>query len=232
MQHYHATRLFKDMAKGLKVLILRMVSHGHDLTVSNRNLFVLEKWIEEVEHAPIYAEVCAKDKLEVLSLSGTLPSQRLMSDPHYELTAIIKNIKEWIRPNLTKLHLGGFTIDFENLECLLCINLPKLRNLSLHFILLTNGIWDDLVEVLRQVVHLETCTFTAPLIYPDFSAYRVTHDQRSRDPEHYQEFLNANERYVLEGGEHPRSPGYEPSKGLQEWIAFLKGSRNEIGRKQ
>lgn len=146
MQHFHATKLFKDLAKELKVLILNMVSCGSDPTVRNPNLFVLERWIDEVEHATTYPEICSKDKLEVLSLTVPLCSE--VSNPvrQYELTAIVKNIKEWIRPNLTRLHLAGFAIDFEDLERLLCVNLPKLRSLQLEFIKLKGGIWDDIVE--------------------------------------------------------------------------------------
>ncbi|KAL8789394.1 MAG: hypothetical protein Q9213_001151 [Squamulea squamosa] len=226
MEHSYATHFFKDLAKGLRVLELKLVSWSGDQVARGSDLFVLKRWIREVQHADTYPEICQKDNLEVLSLSVPLDWRDPERCSPYEHTAILSNIDEWVEPRLTNLHLKGFAISFENLERLLFVNLPRLRILRLGRIILKDGLWDDIIEELSQALPLKSCKLDSPLLYRDFSYYTSLDEFRHGGNSH-QNFMAANEAYALKRGTHPRSPEYVPSKHLLEQTALWNEIRLE-----
>ncbi|KAL8669283.1 MAG: hypothetical protein Q9168_006115 [Polycauliona sp. 1 TL-2023] len=226
---------FREMAKGFEALILKMVTYSKPSTVNeNSDMAILEPWIDEVQQD---AKPRAKDKLQALSLSISVISSAVvdMYSDHdeltatrqrYDLAAFIPNIESFTRPNLTTLHLAGFSIDCNDLDRLLCVNLPQLCNLSLQDIILENGTWDDIIEELHQVLRLKTCRFDEPLLNDNGERYREIEEQRDLY-EGNRGFMVENERYVLGRGEHPMAPGYVLGEGVEERIQMWKGMRGE-----
>ncbi|KAL8992241.1 MAG: hypothetical protein Q9169_007257, partial [Polycauliona sp. 2 TL-2023] len=108
-----------------------------------------------------------------------------------------------------------------------------LRVLQLERIILKNGTWEDIMEEIRHILDLDFCAFGRPLCYHPLSYYGspfyapVDYGKNWRDVE-YLAFMEANGRYVLEGGEHPYSPHYVPDRELLEKISMWKEMRSAV----
>ncbi|KAI4237107.1 MAG: hypothetical protein LQ349_002090 [Xanthoria aureola] len=195
-----------DFAANLKVLELNLVPRFGPLDYEGFN--PNHKWMRKAEAVAAFLGITQEDGLEVLSVSTAVMHY---TGTNYWLNAFIGDIDAWIRPNLTTLRLGGFCVSSRDLHQLLFFNLPRLRDLGLGRMALYDGIWDDVVEGMHQILELKVCNLLGPF------------GQRCLGVEHitrrYQDFNEASQRYVLEGGVHPGSPEYVSSQDFLEQIA-------------
>ncbi|KAL8751531.1 MAG: hypothetical protein Q9199_006350 [Rusavskia elegans] len=219
-ERLRATKHFIEIAKGLKVLELELTCWTFDRKLTGTDLILLEQGVGELDTATTGSEIRQKDCLEVLSLTVPLALWYPEEYPPYELSMII-NVNMWVRPNLTTLHLIGFTVESEVLERLLFVNLPRLIDLRLERTVLIGRDWDDMIEELRQILPLKSCKFGINLINSNFETY--TPGNRTR---FHEESMKAAERYVMEGGVHPSSPYYVPGKNVLGQIAMWKKMRS------
>ncbi|KAL8846925.1 MAG: hypothetical protein Q9221_008013 [Calogaya cf. arnoldii] len=167
-------------------------------------------------------------KLEELTLK--LPFTTMKDVETYRLDHIFNPITEWIRPSMTRLDLVDLSAGYEDLSRLLFVNLPNLQHLRLDRILLRDGIWEDIVEGLRQIVQLTTCRIGGNILQSNGTPYLLNETANS-DVESLQ-FLEANHHYILYGGTHPRYPMYVPSQEFNEGIAYWKQLRSEFKEAQ
>ncbi|KAI4244738.1 MAG: hypothetical protein L6R42_010389, partial [Xanthoria sp. 1 TBL-2021] len=219
-EHLHATKYFIKIAKGLKVLDLELTFGAIDRKHTGTDLLLLEQGMRELDTATTGSEIRQKDCLEVFSLTVPIALWDPKEHPPYELSAII-NVNMWVRPNLTTLHLIGFAIESKVLERLLFVNLPRLIDLRLERTVLKGRDWDDMIEEFRQILPLKSCKFGILL----FNSNLVTYKSGSRK-RFYEDFMEAAERYVVEGGVHPKSPYYVPGKNVLRQIAMWKKMRS------
>ncbi|KAL8847971.1 MAG: hypothetical protein Q9221_006987 [Calogaya cf. arnoldii] len=193
---------------------------------------LLEQWLSK-EGTTSSSSACQNDKLE----SSHYGDEDNLSDGRYgdmynmrkgyKLTKIISNITDWFRPNLTTLHLKGFVVSFENLASLLFVVLPRLRSLKLGNFTLRFGIWEDIIEGIYQIVPLKFCELATPLDYPKpDGCYAPAGEDKIHWSDEQRPFMEANERYILEGGVHPRLD-YVPSQEFVELIAAWKDLRSK-----
>lgn len=162
-------------------------------------------------------------KLEDVGLGFSVPINYNVFLHEYRLDQIFKPIEKWTRPNLTKLSLVRSSTGFGDLSRLLFVNLPKLKHLYLTDIKLLDGIWEDVVEGLHQIVPLTTCKLAPQLHQPN--GYHYGWKDGVTDHE-FAELLEANHRYVVEeGGTHPEFPRYIPSGEFEQEIAYWKQLR-------
>ncbi|KAL8644932.1 MAG: hypothetical protein Q9226_007522 [Calogaya cf. arnoldii] len=172
-------------------------------------------------------------KLQVLDLVFPLPKTApLVTETFesYRLDHIFNPIREWIRPTLIRLDLVDVSAGYNDLSRLLFSNLPSLQHLHIHRMSLRDGIWEDIVEGLRQVVSLEYCNLGSFLLHSNGKQYPSNDDATSRDE--IDSFLETNENYILYGGIHPRYPLYVPSQEFKEKIAYWKQLRSEFKEAQ
>lgn len=165
-------------------------------------------------------------RLRVLTLD--LPYRNIQNFATYRLNQIFKPVDQWIRPTLTKLVLSSLSTGYEDLSRLIFFNLPNLRNLQLFGISLLDGIWENIVEGLHQTVPLTFCKLFRTLFQPNGKPYSLNDTASTEDQ--IKIFLSANNRYVIEGGTHPRSPMYLPSHEFKKDIAYWKQLRYEFER--
>ncbi|KAL8992993.1 MAG: hypothetical protein Q9169_006673 [Polycauliona sp. 2 TL-2023] len=155
--------------------------------------------------------------------------------PHYEnyrLSVLFKPIESWIRPALTQLALMHLSTGYNDLSRLLYVNLPNLKHLYLREISLDDGKWEDVVEGLRQIVSLTICMFDGPFWHPGrgVRSIRYSLNNTKETALEFEEFFDANCRYIMEGGTHPQSETYVLSDGLVEDIDHWKKLRGETQR--
>lgn len=220
LEHLHATKQFIEIVKGLKVLELKLTFWENVQKLTGTDLFLLEQGMRELDTATTGSEIRQKECLEQFSLTVPLVLLDPKEYPPYELSAII-NVNKWIRPNLTTLHLIGFAVESKALGRLLLVNLPSLINLRLEETRLKDGVWDVMIEQLRQILPLKSCKFGIYLLNSNFETYKP--GSRGRFLE---ESMKAAERYVVEGGVHPNSPYYVPGKNVLRQIATWKKMRS------
>lgn len=202
-----------DFAANLRVLELQLVPCKS--RVGGSDICLLQRWMKKAEAAAAFPVVTQKDKLEVVSLMIG-PHYAV---PHYELTTIISNVDTWIRPNLTTLRLSGFSIHSRDLNLLLFVNLPKLRVLALAQLLLKDGLWDDVIEGMRQILKLKVVNFVGSWWQqcPGDEQPILRYRGRNKDIQ----------CYYRDGGVHPGSPEYVPSQDFLEQIARWKELRSK-----
>ena len=202
-----------DFTANLRVLELQLIPCKS--RESRSGLCLLQRWMKKAEVAAAFPDVTQKDKLEVVSLS----IQPNYSFPLYELTTIINNVDTWIRPNLTTLRLDGFCIHSRDLNLLLFVNLPRLRVLALAQLLLKDGLWDDVIEGMRQILEVKVCNFVGPWWQqcPGDEHAILRYQGRNKDIQQYYGW----------GGVHPGSPEYVPSQDFLEQIARWKELRSK-----
>lgn len=179
------------------------------------------------EDVQILAQFLQKaTKLQEVALE--LPSRIRPNVGSYRLNQIFKPIEEWIRPTLTRLYLVHLSTGYDVLSRLLFFNLPNLKHLHLEQIWLLDGLWEDVVEGLHQIVPLTMCKLYGAL-YQSNGKFYCSNDTATTNDE-LTEFLAANSRYVMEGGTHPRSPMYLPSHEFMKDVAYWKQLRGEFER--
>ena len=202
-----------DFAANLRVLELQLVPCQS--RVGSSDICLLQPWMKKAEAASAFPDVTQKDKLEVVSLYMG-PHYAF---PQYELTTIISNVDTWIRPNLTTLRLNGFCIHSRDLNLLLFVNLPKLRVLALAQLLLKDGLWDDVIEGMRQILKLKVVNFVGSWWQqcPGDEQPILRYRGRNKDIQ----------SYYRDGGVHPGSPEYVPSQDFLEQIARWKELRSK-----
>lgn len=202
-----------DFAANLRVLELQLVPCQS--RVGSSDICLLQRWMKKAEAASAFPDVTQKDKLEVVSLYMG-PHYAF---PQYELTTIISNVDTWIRPNLTTLRLNGFCIHSRDLNLLLFVNLPKLRVLALAQLLLKDGLWDDVIEGMRQILKLKVVNFVGSWWQqcPGDEQPILRYRGRNKDIQ----------SYYRDGGVHPGSPEYVPSQDFLEQIARWKELRSK-----
>ncbi|KAL8657881.1 MAG: hypothetical protein Q9226_001478 [Calogaya cf. arnoldii] len=143
----------------------------------------------------------------------------------YRLSQIFSPIEQWIRPTLTILGLTCFDTGYDDLSRLLFFSLPEMKHLRLGEISLLDGIWEDIVEGLRQLVSLRSCSLENDLLHFNGKPYMLNDD--STTEEEIEIFLEANGEYIMNGGTHPRYPMYVPSQEFKEKIVYWKQLRGE-----
>lgn len=162
-------------------------------------------------------------KLEDVGLGFSAPINYNVFLYEYSLDQIFKPIEKWTRPNLTKLSLVRLSTGFGDLSRLLFVNLPKLKHLYLAHIKLLDGIWEDVVEGLHQIVPLTTCKLAPQLHQPNGYHYGLKDGVTDHE---FAKLLEANHRYVVEeGGTHPEFPRYIPSHEFEQEITHWKKLR-------
>ncbi|KAI4238858.1 MAG: hypothetical protein LQ349_000802 [Xanthoria aureola] len=162
-------------------------------------------------------------KLEEVGL-GFLTSLYYNERPYnYRLNQIFNPMDKWTRPALTQLSLVRLSTGFRDLSRLLFVNLPKLKHLHLAHITLLDGIWEDMVEGLHQIVPLTTCKLAPGIFQPNRDLYSLKYHATIDE---LTEFLEVNNQYAVEaGGTHPRHPTYELSYEFEQEIAQWKQLR-------
>lgn len=173
-------------------------------------------------------------KLEEVGLEFPGPINYDVLLYEYRLDQIFKPIEKWTRPALTKLSLVRLSTGFYDLSRLLFVNLPKLKDLHLAHITLLDGIWEDVVEGLHQIVPLTTCKLALQLYQPNGYHYSLkdhaTDDELTKFSK-LTEFIEANNHYAVEeGGTHPGYPTYDLSYEFKQEIAHWKQLRADSVR--
>ncbi|KAL8754721.1 MAG: hypothetical protein Q9199_004145 [Rusavskia elegans] len=200
------------LADNLRTLHLELSYHPGN--PAGENLQILVQFLQKAT------------RLRVLTLE--LPPRNIGNFATYRLNQIFKPIDQWIRPTLTKLVLALLSTGYEDLSRLIFFNLPHLRNLQLFGISLLDGIWENIVEGLHQIVPLTMCKLYGAL-YQSNGKFYCSNDTATTNDE-LTDFLAADSRYVMEGGTHPRSPMYVPSHEFKKDIAYWKQLRGEFER--
>ena len=134
----------------------------------------------------------------------------------FNLAQIIPPIAELQLHQLRNLHLQGIETTYRDFAAFLFLNLPNLISLNLSWIqiqLMQEGEWEDIIEGLHRLKHLESCNLDT-LLYSDLCSYM---DERVVS---VKEFMNANARYIVSGGRHPGLDDEEPDGASSR---FLRG---------
>ncbi|KAL8831393.1 MAG: hypothetical protein Q9170_005307 [Blastenia crenularia] len=126
-------------------------------------------------------------------------------------------------PNLCVLHLRGIEIKYHELVGLLFTGPPHRRDLQLSYLkIVGDGYWEDIVEGLRCLCHLESCVLRDPLLYPNHRSYTY----QSMKP--HDDFLDANSRYIMQGGRHPALAEEELTSSSTKYWERLKSKIDEV----
>lgn len=138
----------------------------------------------------------------------------------FQFTQIFPPLQDLQITHLRTLNLSGLEITYRNLAGLLFLKAPNLTCLSLsHIQLAKGGHWEDIIEGLRHLHHLDACFFIT-LLYPNFQEYpdEVTAAASLS--------LDAHSRYVVSGGRHPDLDEEEPDNTSLIYLERLNETLN------
>ena len=162
------------------------------------------------------------EALQELTLSKVLgPVETDTEHGVFNLGQIFPPVTTWLCTSLRKLELHGFPTSYKRLAGLLFLNIPNLEVLRLGDMTLFDGDWEDIVEGLRHLDTLQSCTITDGLFY-------LGDDYLHLDDYNIEEAVLQLCRYINHGGRHPSLFSYEPDTASAKYMVRLNETLHEL----
>ncbi|KAL8685391.1 MAG: hypothetical protein Q9224_005836 [Gallowayella concinna] len=147
----------------------------------------------------------------------------------YKFASVFPPLSQLQLNDLTELVLFGLEITYRDLAGLLFLKLPNLKCLSISYIhLVKGGDWEDIVEGLCRISHLEWCALGSPLLYSNFQTYsgRPTHSNDDY-------FMHLNSNYVSPmeyeaAARHPALKSHELDSASGKYLQRLNETLDEV----
>ncbi|KAL8983642.1 MAG: hypothetical protein Q9205_002178 [Flavoplaca limonia] len=127
---------------------------------------------------------------------------------------------------LSALSIVGLRMSYRDLVGVLFLKLPNLDSLSLSYVeLMEGGIWENVVEGLRQRKHMKKCALKSPLSYGHpYDTYPPGLFNNALEDV----VLSVNSDYIVYGGRHPSLQRDEVDSASLKYLESLDQALNKI----
>ena len=145
----------------------------------------------------------------------------LPRDSFYEHDQVFPKDKIWTQ--LETFRIFSLCSKATDLVDLLTFQMPKLRNLKVFFINLSDGIWDAVIECLKQYSKLSEF-HTQELCHNNWYEFNCKlHDHQDQyQTNERQSWEEEIEHYVVHGGRHPCLMPHQPDSAAEDFAKDLK----------
>lgn len=178
----------------LKVLQLQIAAHEYGGTKRRcPNLQHLKSFLTE-------AVALKQLQLELPYGDGTATEDG--GPLYYNFAQVLPSNPGWRLPCLRDLELRNLSGSYQQFVGLFFSSLPELLRLRVSDLLLTGGRWEDIIEGISKLMHLEDCQLEDPLLHCRGRVFTCRGKYDVSSDEH-EKFMAAISRYVVHGGRHP-----------------------------
>ncbi|KAL8845017.1 MAG: hypothetical protein Q9176_000689 [Flavoplaca citrina] len=190
---------------------------GQDPSVNSPGSLASAKGYESSDHE---AEMDTKDEAHHDTSNGDEDNENEDENDEWE---------DWNKlelHGLSALSIVGLRMSYRDLVGVLFLKLPNLDSLSLSYVeLMEGGIWENVVEGLRQRKHMKKCALKSPLSYGHpYDTYPPGLFNNALEDV----VLSVNSDYIVYGGRHPSLQRDEVDSASLKYLESLDQALNKI----
>ncbi|KAL9038208.1 MAG: hypothetical protein Q9180_003272 [Flavoplaca navasiana] len=208
-----------DLASGLTSLQLTIADNVHE---DNYSL------VPPPSTGLLHQFLWRARSLQVLSLDFPRNLGDIGTNPtSTNLCKIFSEAQPWLPTGLKELHLNGFRTSYRELGTHLFLCLPSLVNLTLSFLVLTEGCYEDLIRGLRQHIRLQNFQLGCYILSTDDNGVLIAGFKQG-DAETQARYCNILSDFVTTGQTLPDFGTMERDVPFNEWLQRMKTEGNQL----